>query len=291
MTFVRRKIDLTFILGTGEFGNSGFNTVKVTGKRVQVNIQNTNGPAMGQAQVRVYGLTRSMLNHLSAINAGDMAQRNNRLVIEAGDDVAGMATVFDGNIKMGQINLSGAPDSNLVVVGYAGLLGATQIIPPSSYPETADVATIMADLAHLMNLEFENNGVSAPLSTQYLPGSPREQADRCAAAAHIDWFVDGRTMVILPKGGSRGGYIPTISPETGAVGYPGYSTSVYGITMQTLFNPLLRTKGLVKVESGLEVANGTWQIFNLVHDLESETPGGQWFTRFDGASLHVGAPK
>ena len=291
MTFVRRRIDLTFILGTGAFGDAGFNTVSVTGKRVQVNIQKTNGPGMGQAQVRVYGLTMSMMNQLSAINEGDMATRNNRMVISAGDDVSGMATVFDGNIKMGQINLSGAPDSNLVVVGYAGLLGATQIIPPSNYPGTSDAAVIMANLAAKMKLQFEPNNVSVLLETQYLPGSPREQAQRCADIANINWTVDDGVLAIWPKGGSRGGYIPEISPETGAVGYPGYSTSVYGIMLQTLFNPLLRIQGLVKVKSGLQVANGTWRIFNLVHDLESETPGGQWFTRFDGASLHVGAPK
>jgi hypothetical protein len=72
------------------------------------------------------------------------------------------------------------------------------------------------------------------------------------------------------------------------VGDPNYSNSVYGIEFTTLFNPLLRPGGKVQVESGLEVANGTWQIFNLQHQLDSEDPGGQWFTRFSGSSLTNG---
>ena len=99
MTFIRRKIDLTFQLGTGSFGLMGYNVVTLSGLRVQCSILKTNGPSLGEAHLRVYGLTPSLLNELSALNQADMAARQNRIIVKAGDEKMGMATVFEGDRK------------------------------------------------------------------------------------------------------------------------------------------------------------------------------------------------
>ena len=289
MTFLKRRIDVVFQLGTGVFGESGTNTVTCSGLRVQAHIDKVFGPGMGEAQVRIYGLTPSLMNQLSSLNQATMATRKNTILISAGDDVNGMATVFQGQIMISQIMLNTAPDTALMVLAQGGAFAAVQLVAPTSYPGAADAAVVMQNLAHLAGLEFENNGVSMQLATPYYPGSPLEQIRRCAEAgrAVFDYVIDDKTLAIFPVGGARGTQIPVISPDTGMVGYPNYSTSVYGIELTTLFNPLLRPGGKVQVKSGLEVANGTWQVFNLQHELESETPNGQWFTRFSGASLSV----
>jgi hypothetical protein len=286
MTFVRRRVSLTFQLGTGTFGESGTNTVTVEGLRVQAHIDKVFGPGMGEAQIRVHGLTPSLMNQLSSLNQATMATRRNTIIVLAGDDISGMSTVFQGQIQVSQIMLNTAPDTALMVLAQAGAFAAVQNVPPSSYPGSANAAVIMSNLAFLMGYAFENNGVSVQLATPYFPGSPREQAQRCAEAGKFEWVIDDGTLAIFPIGGTRGGSIPLISPETGMVGYPNYSTSVYGIELTTLFNPLLRPGGKVQVKSGLEVANGTWQVFNMSHELQSEDPGGQWYTRFSGASLN-----
>ena len=289
MTFLKRRIDVVFQLGTGVFGESGTNTVTCSGLRVQAHIDKVFGPGMGEAQVRLYGRTPSLMNQLSSLNQATMATRKNTILISAGDDVNGMATVFQGQIMISQIMLNTAPDTALMVLAQGGAFAAVQLVAPTSYPGAADAAVVMQNLAHLAGLEFENNGVSMQLATPYYPGSPLEQIRRCAEAgrAVFDYVIDDKTLAIFPVGGARGTQIPVISPDTGMVGYPNYSTSVYGIELTTLFNPLLRPGGKVQVKSGLEVANGTWQVFNLQHELESETPNGQWFTRFSGASLSV----
>jgi hypothetical protein len=289
VSFVKRRVDVTFQLGTGSFGESGTNTVTCSGLRVQAHIDKVFGPGMGEAQLRIHGLTPSLLNQLSSLNQATMATRRNTIIISAGDDVSGMATVFQGQIMISQIMLNTAPDTALMVLAQAGALAAVQNVPPTSYPGTADAAVVMQNLAFLAGLEFENNGVSMQLATPYYPGSPLEQIRKCAQAgrAVFDYVIDDRTLAIFPVGGSRGGQIPVISPATGMVGYPNYSTSVFGIELTTLFNPLLRPGGMVKVESDLAVANGTWQVFNMQHELESEDPGGQWFTRFSGSSLNA----
>lgn len=289
MSFVKRRIDVTFQLGQGVFGESGTNTVTCSDLRVQAHIDKVFGPGMGEAQIRVHGLTQSLLNQLSSLNQATMATRKNTVIISAGDDVSGMATVFQGQIMISQIMLNTAPDTALMILAQAGAFAAVQTVPPTSYPGTADAAVVMQNLAHLAGLDFDNSGVSVQLSTPYFPGSPLEQIRRCAQAGRgtFDYVIDDKTLAIFPAGGARGSLIPVVSPETGMVGYPNYSTSVYGIEVTTLFNPLLRPGGKVQVESSLEVANGTWQVFNLQHELESEDPGGQWYTRFSGAALNV----
>ena len=41
------------------------------------------------------------------------------------------------------------------------------------------------------------------------------------------------------------------------------------------------TSATVNGTSAVRAANGTWNVFNITHDLESETPGGKWFTTID----------
>ena len=287
MTFTRKKIDITFRLGLGSFGESGTNTVTCSGLRVQAHIDKSFGPGVGEAAIRIYGLTPSLLNQLSALNQGEMAIRQNTVIISAGDDVSGMATVFQGQITLGQILLNTSPDTALMILANTGALAAVKTVPPTSYPGTADAAVVMQNLAYLAGLKFENNGVSMQLSTPYFSGAPLQQIRKCAEAgrAVFDFVIDDDTLAIFPRGGARGGGIPLVSSETGMVGYPNYSTSVYGIDVTTLFNPLIRPGGKVQVQSSLAVANGTWAVYNIQHVLESEDPGGQWTTRFGCSSL------
>ncbi|WP_347558583.1 hypothetical protein [Robbsia sp. KACC 23696] len=284
MSFARRKIDLTFRLGTGNFGESGSNTVKVSGLRVHASIEKAGGASMGTAHLRVFGLTMSMMNQLTGIVAlidGQIAYRANEVVVEAGDDVAGMSVIFQGQIAKSQIDMSGAPESALMIVGTAGLFDASKPVPAVSYPGSADAAVIMQNLATQSGYSFENNGVSVILSSPYFHGSARDQMVACANAAGIEWIIDDGVLAIWPKGGARGGAIPVVSPETGMVGYPIYDSP--GITVRTVFNNQLLYGAKVKVESSLAFANGTFIMFHLAHELQSETPNGAWFTQFYGS--------
>lgn len=292
MSFVRRKIALKFELGgAAEFANpygiapSSSNTITITGSRAVVNITEGGGPGMGQAEVRVFGLTPSEMQRLSSLNQATQYVRNNKITILAGDDVNGMAVIFTGGINLSRMDMQAVPASSLYVMAWAGFLQAVQPASPSSYPATAKVGVIMQNLATAAGLNFENWGVDQTLATPYLPGALWEQIDRCAKACipPISYTLDRETLAIWPQGGNRGGEIPLISPDTGLVGYPGYATAAGGggIAVTCVFNPALRFGGQVQVQSELQLANGTWKVFNLSHQLESEVPGGKWFSHFE----------
>lgn len=201
----------------------------------------------------------------------------NTIKILAGDDEHGMALVYGGTVSNAWPDFAGAPDVAFCVSAFGALDVAMMSIPPGSYSGGADVATIMGNLAKQMGKQFENGGVSVQLDNPYFPGSAYEQAERCAKAADINLTLDDGTLAIWPKGSSRGGLIPLISPETGMVGYP--VPNQIGVDVRTLFNPSVRMGGLVEIKSSLTPACGKWQVSALYHDLESETPNGQWFSR------------
>jgi hypothetical protein len=284
MSFVKRAITVVFTLGTGNFGETGSNQVTVTGLRISAKILKTGAAAMSECQLRIFGLTPTIYNALTAIYPITQALRRNQITVLAGDDVSGMAVVFIGQIIMAQIDLNSPPDSVLNVIAQTGLLQAVKPIPPTSYPKGASVASVMASLAIQMGLEFENNGVKAILPKSYFPGTARQQALACVEAAGIKWNGgDDGVLAIWNSGGHRGTFIPLISPDSGMIGYPAYSN--IGLAVKTIYNPNVQYGGQIKVQSSIPQANGFWTVFGLSHSLESEMPHGQWSTDIQGFSL------
>lgn len=283
MSFVERRIDLTFQLGKGAFGNDGYTTTTVKGLRVSATVSKAGGVSMSNLQMRVYGMSLSDMNKLSTLGKPLIDGRNNRVRVEAGDDVAGMTTVFIGIISEAWVDMSDQANAVFIVTAHSGLLDALRPTAPVSYRGATDTAVVMQQLADEMGYQFENNGVQATLASPYLSGTPRMQVESVANAANINWTIDNDTLAIWPKGQSRAGSIPLISPTTGLVGYPAHTQN--GIALQVLFNPAIVFGGRVQVQSALTPANGTWTVFSVRHELESEMPNGKWFTEMECSVL------
>src|SRR5580765_839395 len=218
--FTHKLIDVTFKIGQGDFGEAGFNTVKLTGLRASVSIVEAGGPAMGALQLRLWGLTLDRMNRLTTIGKQPFVDRRNVVVVEAGDAESGMSTVFQGTIDEAWGDFQGMPDVPFIVVGYAGMIEAIKPVPATSYRGSADVVTIMRGLAQKMNLVFENSGVSGiRVSNPYYPGTARDQVKACAKEAGIDFLITVGTLAIWPHGQTRGQQVPLVSPQTGLIGY------------------------------------------------------------------------
>lgn len=318
-TYSRKLIQVVFQLGQGSFGNDGFDTITIPSAdspqnlRISASIDKTGGLTMNTARVKIYGLSLDTMNQLSQLKQPVSSIRRNLITVSAGDTQIGMSTCFHGFIQECWPNMEGAPEAYLDIVAQGELEDALRPIPATSYNGPTDVATIIAGLATQMNRGFVNNGVSVILPTPYFSGSARDQAISAAQAANINLaFDDGTTVqqggssdnptvpagtdagsglpkiIIWPKGGTRGGQIPLISPDTGMVGYP--TVTMASIIVQCVYNPNLAFGGSFQCQSSLTIANGTWGIISLMHELESETPGGKWFSRVEGFVLGGQAP-
>lgn len=278
-TFVHRLIDVTFELGKGQFGVSGFDTVTLSGLRVSADVSYAGAP-MSKAAIRVRGMTPDQMNQLSTLGMPQIQSRRNTVTVQAGDADSGLATVFVGTIIDAWADFQAMPEVVFHVMAASGLFENIKPVPPLSYRGSADVSTIMQNIAQSQGWSFENNGVSIKLSNPYFPGTGYTQAQTVAKAAGINMILESNTLAIWPPGKTRGGQIPLVSPETGMVRYPSYTGQ--GVLVQTLYNPSIRFGGQVRVKSSLPQASKTWSVFNVVHNLESEVPGGAWFTRFQG---------
>lgn len=281
MSFSKKRIDVTLSLGKGAFGEEKGPDVTFTGLRVQATIIAPGGGAMSRAQVRIFGLPLDVIKQMTSIAVINGALRaKNSMLISAGSDEDGMTTVYSGSIEQAWGDFHGIPDVALNVIGLSGLSALVKPVGARSYLGSVSVAVICQDIAKSMGMAFENNNVAVQLSNPYFPGTDLMQLRSCTQAAGISYIIDRDVLAIWPKNGARSGDPVKISKDTGLVGYPAFTGSGVGIT--TVFNPAIKAGGYVFLETGLEVANGRWLVPSVAHSLESETPGGQWFSQVVG---------
>jgi hypothetical protein len=280
-SFVQRRIDVTFTRTSGTFTQSGTNTVTLSGLRTSAIISNVGGQAQGSLDLRIYGMTQTMMNDLTLVSGTPVnVNVGNVVTVAAGNDGAGLATVYQGTIAGSFADYTEAPNVSFRVLGIQTLDAALRSVPPSSYRGGADVAVIMANFAKLLGMPFENGGVSGIfLSNPYFSGSLLSQAEACRDAAGINMVIDRGRLAIWPKGGSRGGEIPLISPQTGLIGYPARTST--GVIFDTVFNPALNFGAKVQIESSVYQTSGTWVITQLNHRLDAMVPGGVWTSHVD----------
>lgn len=284
--FAKRRIDVTINLGEGQFGEDKGQDVLLTGLRVSAVIDYPGGGVQASAQIRIFGLPLEMINKLTRIGVLGAAVRLNSIIIAAGSEDGPMSTVYWGTIYTAFADFNGSPNVALNVIAFGSYFDAIRPVEASSFIGTVNVVDVMRGLAKLMQpqpqgLTLEPNGVSVMLSNPYYHGTAYQQIKECAKEAGIEFSIDRGVLSLWNRNEHRkaaDGPIK-VSKETGMVGYPTYNSQ--GIILTTLFNPDMAIGKQAEVSSESTPANGVWTIFSCVHDLESETPGGRWFTQSD----------
>ena len=275
--FAERAIDLTFQLGSGNFTNTQGNILKVSGLRVQASISIPGTvPLQGGAQIAVYGLPLQVMNDLSSLGNALYITKNNEVVVEAGDAGDQMSAVFTGTIAQAYADFEGGPDAPFQVIAVPGYYFKVLGAQPTSYQGSVNVTTILAGLCQKAGLTFQGNGISVTLSNPYFPGTIIDQIDSCIEAANLRGSIQNGTLSVWSDTATTPSTGLTLSADTGMVGYPTFLP--FGISIKSLFNPALRNGQTFQVQSILTPACGTWQSQVLTHDLESQAPGGPWFT-------------
>ena len=284
MAFVGRLISLTFTLSPGvqnanpTFAGTNSNTLTVSGLRVAANLKAAATPSQGTAEVQVYGMTLSHMNQLSTLGLARKLIANNTIKIMAGnDDGTPLKQVFYGVILQAWSDFQGAPNVPLHLMCQT--LAFNSVIPtkPLSYNGSTDAASVMQTIAGKMGCTFENNGVNVKLSSPYLYGSLKDQADDIARSAQCNWTVDQtNTLAIWPQGGSRNGSPTQVSPPPNGemIGYPTFAN--YMMFIKHVFNSNFKLGSTLQVQSSLPATKGIWSIMSLDHILESQVFHGKW---------------
>lgn len=291
MTLAVRKINLSFSLGEGSFGQSGADTLEITGLRTSCTITKAGGASMSTLDLRVWGMPLDTMQKLTVLNKLAYEQeRSNSVTVTAGDDERGMGVVFTGTIKEAWADASNPPDVAFIVSAFTGGLDAVKPVQATSYNGPVAVDVVMASIAAQMTppRTLENSGVQTMLDSPYLPGTLRDQALAVARAARCNMLIDEQVLAIWPLGSTRDGLTLDLSPASGLVGYPQFTQN--GIALTTLFTPSLTFGQRIDVTCPLAAANGSWTVAAVQHNLDAELPGGQWFTRIECGLLGHPAP-
>jgi hypothetical protein len=305
VAFKQKKLNVSFALGSGTFGDTGKNQSKLEGLRMIADIRRAGGVAMSTAMLEIYGMTLDMMNQLSTLGLVATTVRRNTVQVEAGD-ADGMTVVFTGTIINAYPDFSSLPDVAFRVEAHTMLIDAVAPSPPQSFPQPTKASDILAGIAGQLGVPFENNGVTTILPPSYFSGALRQQALAVVKAAGCLWNgVEDGTLAIWNPGESRGGQAPLVSKDTGMILYPQFSSN--GITLRTTYNPSIGFGKKIVVESALgdvlakslnQTAKGrgvskdkkqtTWVVFDLNHRLAAQMPRGPWFSFLQAAPLGLG---
>lgn len=277
--FVTRYLEVIIGIGTGQMGDGTpgvFYTF--TQHRMSATIQAWGGETQGEAAVKIYGMSPDLMNKLTTIGPiMTQLRAANSIQILAGTDPNALTTVYNGAILTAFADYNAAPDVVLNIEATSAAGSAMKPAQPTAYSGVVTVDTIMRTLANNLGFSYENVDVDTVLFNPTFNGSYLDQIKACAYAADIDYSTDNLTLAIKNRWSSYSGESPVISPATGMVGYPVFSSN--GMSVKSVFLPSIRQGGTITVQgSQIVAANGKWLVNNVQHELESMMPNGKWFT-------------
>ena len=275
----KKQLRFVITLGTGKFGSSNNDTITLQGFRATADIDKAGGMMMGTLRAKIYGVKQQDMNSVTTLQWKPGTLIPNTVEVYAIDGPA-ETLVFAGNIVNAWADYQRMPDVFLHIQAQSAFFNALKAIPPRSFKGGVDVASVMAQIARDLGYTFENNGVTTRLVDVYLPNTGMEQAKDLARAAGCDLYLDDKILAITPPNVPRKVIIPLISPASGLVGYPTFDG--VGVNFQTLFNPAVTFGGSVKLVTDVQQAAGEWVVTSVGHRLESEKPGGAWFSSIRG---------
>lgn len=275
----KKQLRFVITLGTGKFGSSNNDTITLQGFRATADIDKAGGMMMGTLRAKIYGVKQVDMNSITTLMWKPGTRIANTVEVYAIDGAA-ETLVFAGNIINAWGDYQNMPDVYLHIQAQACYFNGLQAVRPLSIKGGIDVAVVMARIAKDMGLVFENNNVSVMLTDVYVANTLKEQALELARAANFSLYIDDKILAITNKYAPRKGLIPEISPASGLVGYPTFDG--VGVNFKTLFNPAVTFGGSIKLVTDLPQAAGEWIVTSVAHRLESEKPGGAWFSTIRG---------
>lgn len=298
--FTQKKIEVSFTIFDS---NGNQETRTFNGLRVSCQIVNAGVEAGSMCALRIEGMSLSVMNALSVVQAGIIAQSNNTVTVRASDG-GQWQEVFYGGVTEAFVDLGGAPNVAFMVTSMSMSILSAVKISTTQFNGAVAVADILQAIATKAGLTFENNGVTAVTSgSVYYEGTAADQLYQVRRAFRIVYFVSMNTLRVWPyEFLADEQYQVEVSADTGMMGYPAYSQG--GTAVRTLFNSQISFHTTIKLSSQYSPAgwlaangqisgvsggathlpsNGLWVVVNVQHDLQSETPDGQWTTYFEAA--------
>lgn len=273
-SFKNKTIQVVMAMAEGVFQN-GANQITVEGLPTSVEIQKQGGDERPSCNVTISNLNIDVVKQLTTLSFRPLQRYKNQITINAGDVGTQLQTIFVGDFDNAYGDFQNAPTMNLIVKAIACQHGALMATPATSVDGVEQVAKLMEQWATEAGYTLENHGVNASVKNAVYRGSPVNKAKTLAREVNIDLIIDDGKFIIMPMDKAIEGNAVLVDPQNGLLGYPQFSND--GIELNMIFNPNLQIGGLIKVESVVPRASGTWKVTKINSKLEAYVPnGGSW---------------
>ena len=273
-SFQKRQLRVEVTLGEGTFDGQ-HNTRVIEGLETSVNIEKPGLPDKGKASISIANMAYDDMAQLTMLAFRPLTLQKNSIRIFAGAEGGELSLAFSGEIISSWADFSGFPTVHMRMEAQTGGYAALMAQGPLAAQGEVAAEKLLQQFANEMGYTFINEGVTASVRNAVLSGSPLEKAQAVARQIGAQLIVDDNRLILMPYDGVRTGTAVLLTPETGMLGYPSFSNE--GISLSCLYNPCLELGGLVRVESVVPGATGTWKINKLSHNLlANASSSGPW---------------
>ncbi|OJW21164.1 MAG: hypothetical protein BGO49_24430 [Planctomycetales bacterium 71-10] len=237
------------------------------------------GGIQGEAQVRVFNLTREAQNYIltqaSPLARPGVERTPINIALDVGRESTGLFRLYEGYAFQG--GMTQPPDIGITFRALTNNL-LTGVIAGSNAGGLAALDRLASNVARANGLElsFQSRQAGKLVSNWSVSGSAQRQIEQLALAGDVDAFVDGSTLVVLDHDALRDGADVLISADTGMVGIPQVTDS--GVVVRAMIDPAIKVGCGVTIVSKLNpAANGSYKVVQLNFEAASrETPF--WYT-------------
>ena len=273
MTISRKQIEITVI-----FADNG-ESLTVSDLRMNVALSLGLNSIHGILQASIEGLTLDIMQRLTTVGFIQANNRMNNILVKAGNDGEELALIHAGTIDRAFIDATYQPSPTFNIYSGSALSVALTAPPATSYNGSVSIDNVFHDLARSAGLAFKNFGVNNVVENPYLTGSTLDKIKILARSYDIDFSIDKKILTIWRQDGIKDNKPLIISPSSmpGAlIGYPQYSGDM--LELRTLFSPVYDYSTPLLLESHIDIYNRTWYAKSIIHNLQSQTPNGAWFS-------------
>jgi hypothetical protein len=279
-SLVPHLLNVTISNSAYSFGAlSSADTMVIRGMRIMLDFQFDGDLSQGHGEVKIFGLSEAKMEALTFLNWDGAGLDANTITVEAGTSDADMKTIIKSDILQAMPDYSGAPNVPLVIVCKMGLMARLKPAQSVSFPGLVSAQTILEKLAGMggYSLEYQS-AVTSSLTDASFSGSMLDMIEAAKRALRITYHLDTIKNVLAVWDPLKGRSIPQIdvSAGSGLIGWPRLTR--LGVDFDMLFNPSVQFGGPILLKSQVQRANGVFYVSGLTHQLESNLPGGAWFT-------------
>ena len=288
--FKERVIEITFSFNDGSQPiviNSDIETVTFAGFRSRVSVEKVQGGLQGAAEGTIHGINEDIANRLTSIGYIRALNKQNGVKIAAGAKGETLSLIYEGYIDQCWYTIN-QPTLELHFISFSALQVALECVGATSYKGDTSVSLVLKDLSKEAGLNYiELTPVNKVIDSPYLDGSTWDKIKKIANSTKTGYRLEGKNLIVFDENKTfKKEPDKTISKDSGLIGYPSLSSN--GLHFKTLFDPSIYILEPVKFDSSMKVLNGSkWNPTKIFHELESNTPGGEWFTYIDADKMGV----